>query len=287
MSRGIRIDSNNLSGDTVHITFTPNTGDTSVDFGIVTFPASLVTDYYYGEYTISSQTYQSVYTYVISQGESVLVDDLGNFITTDDGDLMIMLEIVSPTPTPTNTPNPTVTPTVTTTPDPTPSITPSVTPSPVPVTGYGFNLIALPYNFPTSGNTIMTDSASGIQTGSTNPNLFVGPTSNGIYWNNVDIDGINRDSYFSQFTGQSVTFTISQNGSTAIYSGDSNSFQSWSFTGGTGYVFGYGIQQAGYPSPGDTVLIQSATTQWVIGDPVYISAVINNPVTPTPTPTAS
>ena len=133
----------------------------------------------------------------------------------------------------------------------------------------------------------MTDSDSGIQTGTTNPNLFAGPTPNGIYWSNVDIDGINRDSYFSQFTGQSVTFTISQNGSTAIYSGDSNSFQSWSFTGGTGYVFGYGIQQAGYPSPGDTVLIQSATTQWVIGDPVYISAVINNPVTPTPTPTAS
>ena len=126
MSRGIRIDSNNLSGDTVHITFTPNTGDTSVDFGVVTFPASLVTDYYYGEYTISSQTYQSVYTYVISQGESVLIDNLGNFITTDDGDLMIMLEIVSPTPTPTNTPNPTVTPSITTSVTPTPTSTPTI-----------------------------------------------------------------------------------------------------------------------------------------------------------------
>jgi hypothetical protein len=221
MSRGIEISSNNLNGELVNIVFTADTGSTITNFGDLTIPASLVTDYYYGQYNIYTYTYDANYTFSINQ----------------------------------------------------------------PVTGYGFNLIALPYNFPTSGNTIMTDNNSGIPSGTTNPNLFVGPGQDGIYWSSVDIDGINRDDYFSQFTGQSVTFTISQNGSTAIYSGDSNSFQSWSFTGGSGYVFGYGIQQEGYPSSGDTVLIQSATTQWVIGNPVYISAVINNPVTPTPTPT--
>jgi hypothetical protein len=42
--------------------------------------------------------------------------------------------------------------------------------------------------------------------------------------------------------------------------------------------------QSGYTS-GTTVLIQSATTQWVTGQTVYISAEINVPVTPTPTPT--
>ncbi len=55
----------------------------------------------------------------------------------------------TPTTTTTNTPTPSVTntqtPTTTTTNTPTPSVTPE------PVTGYSFNLIVLPYNFPTTG----------------------------------------------------------------------------------------------------------------------------------------
>jgi len=54
---------------------------------------------------------------------------------------------------------------------------------------------------------------------------------------------------------------------------------------GKGFVFGYGIAQPGYTS-GTTVLVQSATTNWVTGQTVYISAVINGAGT-TPTPTAT
>jgi hypothetical protein len=90
MSRGIRLDSNNLSGETVHITFTADTGTTVVDYGILTFPASLVTDYFYGTYTISAQTYEVLYTYTISNNDNLLVDDLGNYIVTDDNDYLIM-----------------------------------------------------------------------------------------------------------------------------------------------------------------------------------------------------
>jgi len=190
----------------------------------------------------------------------------------------------TPTPSVTNTQTPTLTPTKTSTPTVTPTLTPTPSTTPSPVTGYSFNLVVLPYNYPSSGNTIMVDQAvSG--TGTTNPNVFA-TTNNAIYFNAIDTNGIDRTSYFASFTGQSITLTISQTGSTAIYSGDTNAFQSWNSGGDSGFSFGYGIAQPGY-SAGTTVLIQSATTNWVTGQTVYISASVNGPgVTPTPTSTS-
>jgi hypothetical protein len=184
---------------------------------------------------------------------------------------------ITPTPTPTNTETPTNTPTPTETPTNTP--TPSTTP--IPVTGYSFNLIQLPYNFPATGNTIM-NATSPIQTGSTNPNEFT-ISNRGIYFNSIDSNGVDRTSYFSQFTGQSVTITMTQTGSTAIYSGDTNAFKYWSGnTGtppgvpGTGFVFGTNISVPGMTAgTGNAVIIQSASTNWVSGQTVYISAIIN------------
>jgi hypothetical protein len=164
--------------------------------------------------------------------------------------------------------------------------------TPEPVTGYSFNLIILPYNFPTTGNTIMNQGA--IQTGTTNPNLLT-TSGRGIYFNTIDSNGIDRESYFSQFTGQSITITMTQTGSTAIYSGDTNAFKYWSATTGTppgvagdGFVFGtqVGVPPLGTPS-GNAVLIQSATTNWTVGLPVYVSLVVNTGITPTPTPTTT
>ena len=199
---------------------------------------------------------------------------------------------VGVTPTPTVTQTPTLTPTLTPTTTETPTLTPTPSVTAQPVTGYSFNLIQLPYNYPASGNTIMTG-PTGSTSGTTNPNQMTS-TNRGIYFNAIDTDGIDRTSYFSQFTGQSITITMSQTGSTAIYSGDSKAFQSWSGnTGdplspiaGKGFVFGYGISQPGYTS-GTTVLIQSAPTDWATGQTVYISASLNGPgVTPTPTATS-
>jgi hypothetical protein len=196
------------------------------------------------------------------------------------------------TETPTNTPTvtPTITPTITATPTQTPTNTPTPSVTPEPVTGYSFNLVILPYNFPSTGNTIMNQGA--IQTGTTNPNEL---TINGraIYFNSIDSTGIDRESYFSQFTGQSVTITMSQTGSTAIYSGDTSAFKYWSAnTGeppgvlGDGFVFGTGVGVPPSNTPsGTAILIQSASTQWTPGLPVYISLVVNEAVTPTPTPT--
>jgi hypothetical protein len=191
------------------------------------------------------------------------------------------------------TPTPSVTPTFTPTPSVTPTFTPTPSTTPIPVTGYSFNLIQLPYNFPATGNTIINATAPA-QTGTTNPNELT-ISNRGIYFNSIDSDGIDRTSYYSQFTGQSVTITMTQTGSTAIYSGDTQAFKYWSGnTGtppgvpGTGFVFGTNISVPGLTAgTGNAVMIQSASTNWVSGQTVYISVVNNNPsVTPTPTATS-
>jgi hypothetical protein len=188
------------------------------------------------------------------------------------------------TETPTNTPSetPTNTPTETETPTPTetPTNTPTPSTTPIPVTGYSFNLIQEPYSFPITGNTIMNDTPPS-QTGTTNPNELT-LSSRGIYFNTIDSDGVDRTDYFSAFTGQSITITLSQTGSTAIYSGDTNAFKYWTgntgsapFVLGDGFVFGTGVGTQTIPPSGSAVLIQSASTNWVSGQTVYISAVIN------------
>ena len=63
--------------------------------------------------------------------QNLLVDDLGNYIVTDDTDFLVMSTgpVPSPTPTTTATVTPTTTPTVTPSPSVTSSVTPTVTPT--------------------------------------------------------------------------------------------------------------------------------------------------------------
>jgi hypothetical protein len=178
----------------------------------------------------------------------------------------------SPTPTVTNT----QTPTVTTTPTPsvtntqTPSVTPTLTPtpstSPIPVTGYGYNLVVLPYNQPTSGNTIFpTFATPSLNSGTTNPNTF---DVNGIYWNIIDNSSVDRTSYYSGMTGVSVTAYFTQNSNTVIYSGSPTAFI-FDIAAGGGFNYNPNIR------PSQLVLTQSATTNFVTGQTVYISYVVN------------
>jgi hypothetical protein len=181
------------------------------------------------------------------------------------------------TPTPSITP--TITPTSTSTPTPTVTDTPTSTPTPtsIPVTGYGYNLVVLPYNPPTSGNTIFPTFANpSLNSGTTNPNTF---DINAIYWNSIDNTSVDRTNYYSGMTGVSVTAYFTQNGHTAIYSGSPTAF---TFDGPTGQQsFNYNPNDR----PEQLVLIQSASTNFVTGQTVYISYVVNTTVTPTPTPT--
>ena len=178
------------------------------------------------------------------------------------------------TPTPTATVVQTPTPSVTNTPTITPTNSPTPSTSSVPVTGYGFNLVALPYNFPSSGNSIMNNSG-GITSGSTDINALT-TNGRGFYFNSIDSIGVDRTSYFSTFTGQNITITFTQTGNTAIYSGDTNSLKLWLQSPNSGFVFGtgVGVPLSGTPS-GTAILTQSATTLFTIGLPVYVSVVVS------------
>ena len=190
----------------------------------------------------------------------------------------------TPTPTATSQSTPTPTPTVTTTQTPTntssqtPTQTPTPSTSPLPITGYGYNLVVLPYNPPSSGNTIFPSFFIGGSSGLTNPNTF---DVNGVYWNRVDNLGFDRSSYYNGMTGVSVTAYFTQNGNTVIYSGSTTAF---SVEGAPGQEsFNYNPSSR----PNQLVLIQSANTDFVTGQTVYISYTVNGAgVTPTPTATS-
>jgi len=188
---------------------------------------------------------------------------------------------ITPEVTPTNTATPTLTPTPESTPNPTPSVTPESTPnptptntetptttptpttSPIPVTGYGYTLVVEPYNVPSSGNTIFPNfSLIGATSGLTNPNTF---SVNGVYWNIIDNTSVNRVNYYSGMTGVSVTAYFTQNGDTAIYSGSPTAFV---YEGAPGFT---GINYNPSSRPNQLTLIQSASTNFVTGQIVFIS----------------
>jgi hypothetical protein len=171
---------------------------------------------------------------------------------------------ITPTPTPTPSITPTNTPTVT--PTNTPTNTPTPTTSPIPVTGFGYNLVVLPYDPPTSGNTIFpTFATPGLNSGTTNPNTF---DVNGIYWNIIDNSSVDRTSYYSGMTGVSVTAYFTQNSNTVIYSGSPTAFI-FDIAAGGGFNYNPGAR------PGQLTLIQSAPTNFVTGQTVYISYIVN------------
>jgi hypothetical protein len=236
-------------------------------------PTLNVGDVLYADVELSSIYVTEIGNYFIIEDEEnkyvIDTDNLGSIISLTNCNTIQPTSTPTSTPTDTPTSTPTPTPTVTSTPTPTPTITST----PLPVTGYGFNLVVLPYSFPTTGNTIMNQGV--IQTGSTDPSMLA-TNGRGIYWNSIDSDGIDRTDYYSQFTGQTVTVSMTQGLSTVIYSGDTSSFKLWDQSPSSGFVFGTGIGLPPEGSPsGVATLIQSGTT-WNVGEPVYISVSTNS-----------
>ena len=137
-------------------------------------------------------------------------------------------------------------------------------------TGFGFNLVQFPYNFPSAGNSIMNQTG-GATSGGQDPNGLTG-NGRGFYFNMIDNTGTDRSSYYSTFLGQNVTITLSQNGNTAVYTGNTGAFKQWTSAGATGYVFGtgVGVPPSGTPS-GTATLVQSSPSQFSFGSPVYVT----------------
>ena len=105
-----------------------------------------------------------------------------------------------------------------------------------------------------------------MESGTTNPNTF---TTNGVYWNAIDNLGFDRSNYFSGMTGVSVTAYFTQNGDTSIYSGSTTAFGFEGPPGQESFNYNPNIR------PNQLVLIQSASTNFVTGQTVYISYVVN------------
>lgn len=199
----------------------------------------------------------------------------------------------TPSPTPTFTPTATATPippTDTPTPTPTatvtPTPTPTVTPTPVPGSCYTYTLVSLPYNFPTAGNSIMNNTP-GFNSGSVDINNLT-TSGRGFYFNNIDDGAVDRSAYYSTFVGQNVTITFTQGSNTAIYTGDTTSFKSWTSGGISGFVFGTGVGVPGGSGPsGTATLVQASPSVFTIGLPVCVGVVVTPTPTPTPTATAT
>lgn len=123
MSIGVRILSDNLSGQTTDVTYLPESGGT-INLGVQVFPFNYISDYYFGTYNCYVPTYG--YTY------SVSVPGPTPTPTTSTTPTPTPTTSETPTLTPTNTETPTITSTPTETPSPTPTNTetPNVTPTP-------------------------------------------------------------------------------------------------------------------------------------------------------------
>jgi len=117
MAIGVRIFSDNLSGQTTDVLYLPDTGGT-IDLGTQVFPFNYISSYYYGNYDCYVPTYG--YTYTINVPGPTPTPTITPTMTST----------VTPSVTPTNTVTPSITPTNTSTPTNTPSVTPTTTLTP-------------------------------------------------------------------------------------------------------------------------------------------------------------
>lgn len=129
-------------------------------------------------------------------------------------------------------------------------------------TGGGYELVITPYNPPAAGDVIFPAFASGLNQGTTDPNIFA---TGGVYWNAVDINSVDQSSYYNGLIGNSATISFTQNGNTAIYSASNTAI---SFEGPTGLqAYNYNPQSR----PGQLTLTQASPSNFTVGQTVYIS----------------
>ena len=124
MAIGIRILSNNLSGQTTNVTYFPDTGGT-IDLGTQVFPFNYISSYYYGDYDCYVPTYG--YNYIVNVPAPTPTPS-----PTETQTNITPTPTNTPTETPTNTPTNTPTETITNTPSETPTNTPTETPTNTP-----------------------------------------------------------------------------------------------------------------------------------------------------------
>ena len=283
MAIGIRILSNNLSGQTAEVTYLPASGGT-IDLGAQVIPFNYLSSYYYGVFEMYIPTYDYTYT------------------------LEITVPPVSPTPTPTitstvtptttntptNTQTNTATPTQTTTDTPsqtqtnTPTITPTNTLTPTPTQTPTSTIGSTPTQTPTNTETpTQTPTQTGTPTQTPTPSepprfafaVVKGVTYDeacGNYGPSITIYGINNvfDQNIFFYNSASGPVTIDMSGyyqqSTVVVELDSNGEE----------VGGYSICVTLTPTPTPTTTQTQTPTN--TNTPTNTSS---NTPTPTQTPT--
>ena len=120
MAIGVRILSNNLSGQTTNVTYFPDTGGT-IDLGAQVFPFNYISSYYYGNYDCYVPTYG--YNYIVNVPGPTPTPTPTSTPTNTPTASVTPTQTPTNTETPTNTPTASVTPTVTETPTSTPTPT--------------------------------------------------------------------------------------------------------------------------------------------------------------------
>lgn len=126
-------------------------------------------------------------------------------------------------------------------------------------TGGCYNLVTLPYFYPTEGNIIFPEFGGGGGQGLLNPNTF---DVNGVDFNFIDNQGNDLYEYYSQLLSNSYLIYFTQNGNTAIYQGDQYSFSN-EFGGLINGGIGGGTSQL--------VLVQPSPVDFIEGDLVCVT----------------
>jgi hypothetical protein len=127
MAIGVRILSNNLSGQTTNVTYLPDTGGT-ISLGTQIIPFNYISSYYYGIFECYVPTYG--YTYSLNVPGPTPTPTITPTQTATATPTPTVTPGLSPTTTETQTPTPTQTPSNTETSTPTPTQTPTNTVTP-------------------------------------------------------------------------------------------------------------------------------------------------------------
>ena len=127
MAIGVRILSNNLSGQTTNVTYLPDTGGT-ISLGTQIIPFNYISSYYYGIFECYVPTYG--YTYSLNVPGPTPTPTITPTQTATATPTPTVTPGLSPTATETQTPTPTQTPSNTNTSTPTPTQTPTNTVTP-------------------------------------------------------------------------------------------------------------------------------------------------------------
>jgi hypothetical protein len=182
MAIGVRILSDNLSGQTTNVTYFPDTGGT-IDLGTKVFPFNYISSYYYGNYDCYVPTYG--YNYVINvpgptPTPSPTATQTGLTPTSTVTPTVTNTPTVTETPTetPTNTPTETPTNTPTETPTNTPTETPTNTPTETPTPTITETPTNTPTETPTSTVTptiTSTETPTQTPTNTTTPSITPSP----------------------------------------------------------------------------------------------------------------